>query len=249
MAHPACARPIPFYHWTETDYQALRDACTLLKCKPEHMLLLMYLETGGSLNPFAAFCNSNGEPTAVGLIQFTESTNGILGLTNEQRRALLYLTPAEQMPFVVRYFQHWMAKKPPASYPPDAVTLYQYVIGPGTVGSEVIYKQNVNPCPPPSSAKDAYCANIGLDTKPRDGVIDRHDLAVVLDGLSKHSAYKRAIQELKGELPVIDIPPPTAPAQASIASAFTDLGFYPSIALAGLAALGGYAVYRARSHK
>jgi hypothetical protein len=195
-----CARPAkPPYVWTEDDYDALRRGASALRVRPEDLLLVMELESGR--NPHQANCNGSGYPTANGLNQITSDNSNAMKISEAERLSLLEMSAAEQMPYVVRSFlaaRHGV----PFSTPPDAVTLYQTNIAPGTVPNEVVYRQKVFPCPDPKFAHDAYCANRGLD-KNGDGVITRADLAQVLRGVATHEGYRKAIKELHGEMPVI----------------------------------------------
>jgi hypothetical protein len=186
------------YVWTKEDYDALRSAALDLNTTPEDLLLVMELESGR--NPRRAFCNASGYPTANGLNQITKVNAGAMKITEEERLSLLNMTAAEQMPYVVRSFLAARGGKPfPTA--PDAVTLYQTNIAPGTVPNDVIFRQKVSPCPPASKATDYYCANAGLDID-KDGVITRSDLAAKLDKIAERQGYQNALRELRGEVEV-----------------------------------------------
>lgn len=217
----------PYYPWTQEDFDALRRECAVLNCKPIDMLRVFALETSSSFNPAIAFCNSSGYPSAIGLNQITDVNAKAMKITEDERLSLLTMTPAEQLPFVTRSFLAARGYKP-FETPPDDVTLYQTNIAPATVGSDTVYtKKIVGDCPPPSSAKDAYCANIGLD-KNGDGVIDRADLRIRLDEFSSSANFKDMVQKLEGSSPVA----PSRKAEGNTAFA------------AVIAAAGGFAIYR-----
>lgn len=217
------------YVWTKEDYDALRSAALDLNTTPEDLLLVMELESGR--NPRRAFCNASGYPTANGLNQITKVNARAMKITEEERLSLLNMTAAEQMPYVVRSFLAARGGKPfPTA--PDAVTLYQTNIAPGTVPNDTVYRQKVSPCPPAAEAQDAYCANAGLDLD-KDGAITRTDLAIKLDQIAMRPGYQQALRELRGE---VEVPS---------ASAATDLmeegaSSAPPVLLLGGLAAGAY---------
>lgn len=220
------------YDWTPEDYAALRAAAQELNTTPEDLLLVMELES--VRNPRRAFCNKDGYPTAAGLNQITYRNAQAMGITEEERLSLLKMSAAEQMPYVVRSFLAARGGKPFPT-PPDAVTLYQTNIAPGTVPSETVYRQKVSPCPPPDQAKDAYCANAGLDYD-KDGVITRSDLKVKLDQIAQRQGYKDAVVALQSQGPVEDsFEYQESPEQASSGA--------PVLLLGGLVA-GAYFLFR-----
>lgn len=244
----------PPYQWTSLDYDALRAACKAINCRPEDLLLVLYLES--RLNPHIAFLykNSDGSvyPSAVGLNQITTAAMGHMGITEAERLSLLDMTAAEQMPYVTRYFTTNNNRKgQPFKDVPDAVTLYQVNIAPGTVPivgppRDILYVQHEIPCKPVHQSKDAYCANVGLDADG-DHQITRRDLAIILDGLSKTSGYKKALAELKGDAPVITIPkaPPPPPGVAdAVDRAEGETSVAAGVAFLGLTALGVWAYRR-----
>ena len=216
------------YPWSAEDFAALREACAKLGCTPEDLLLTIALETGNTFDPGAAFRRADGYPSAIGLNQITKASSDAMGITEAERLALIDLTPAEQLPYVVRSFLSARGNKP-FETPPDAVTLYQTNIAPATVGKDVVFAQKEFPCPPAREAKTNYCANAGLDAN-KDGVIDRSDLAVKLDGFKKSTNYQLMLSKLAM----------SAEAESS-RSAGLDA---PLPLLAGILAVGGYAYYR-----
>lgn len=215
------------YPWTAEDFAALREACAKLGCTPEDLLLTIALETGNTFDPGAAFRNAAGYPTAIGLNQITKASSDAMGINEDERLSLLTMTPAEQLPYVARSFLAARGNRPFPS-PPDAVTLYQTNIAPATVGKDVVFTQKEFPCPPTREAKTYYCANAGLDAN-KDGVIDRTDLAAKLEGFRQGANYQLMVEMLG------------ATAAQSSRSAGLNA---PLPLLAGILAVGGYALYR-----
>lgn len=231
------------YVWTQADYDALKAGAAAINCKPEDLLLVLYYESG--LGPACAYC-INGYPSAVGLNQLTETaTRG--WLTEAERLSLLDKTAAEQIPYVVKYYLRQNGGKPFVT-PPDAVTLYQYNIAPGTVPNETIYKAKVFPCPPKQkdwAKDDYYCFNQGLD-KNKDGVITRSDLADVLRATASSGDFKKALAQLNGTAPILPPPQPKQPAQQPSASGSYEASFPWWVVLAGAVGGGGYYLYKKR---
>lgn len=221
--------------WSAADFDALIAECNKLGCTPEDMLLTMALETGNTFDPASAFRNSAGYPSAIGLNQITKVAADAMGITEAVRLSLLDMTPAEQLPYVTRSFLAARGNKPFPS-PPDAVTLYQTNIAPSTVGRDLVYPQKISPCPPANATSDPYCANPGLDAN-KDGQITRSDLAFKLDGFRKSANYQRMVEMLHAH----QADPVTGGADGSTRSA----GLHaPLPLLAGILAVGGYALYR-----
>lgn len=216
------------YPWTSEDFAALREACAKLGCTPEDLLLTIALETGNTFDPGAAFRRADGYPSAIGLNQITDASAKAMVISEDERLSLLTMTPAEQLPYVARSFLAARGNRPFPS-PPDAVTLYQTNIAPSTVGKDVIFTQKEFPCPPAREAKTYYCANAGLDAN-KDGVIDRTDLAAKLEGFRQGANYQRMIEMLGA----------TATSESSRAAGLNA----PLPLLAGILAVGGYALYR-----
>lgn len=245
----------PPYQWTANDYAALRAAAVAINCRPEDLLLVLYLESG--LNPRIAFLQQDAKtgvvyPSANGLNQITKAAIGHMGMTEDQRLSLLDMTVEEQLPYVVRYYltNNNRQGKPFAAMP-DAVTLYQVNIAPATVPlvgppKEVLYVQKEFPCKPVHQTKDAYCANRGLDLDG-DGQITRTDLAKKLQQLAGESRYKKALAELKGDAPIIVVPPPPpAPPPPSMVAAQETGPDYRWLGMAA-AAFGGHMFWRWRN--
>lgn len=179
-----CKRPFPPYTWTPEDYDALRDAAGALNTDPEALLRTIWLETDG--NPHAVNCwPADAYPNAIGLNQITKVSADAMKISEQERLSLLDMTAAEQLPYVVRSFLAARGGKPFSS-PPDAVTLYQTNIAPGTVPNEVIFiSPSVN-----------YDANKWLDVDG-DGKITRSDLRTALNRVAQRSAYRHAVAELE----------------------------------------------------
>lgn len=202
-----CSKRPPPYKWSATDYAALRDAAKALNCDAEDLLLVLWFES--NLIPNIAHC-IKGSPSAIGLNQLTwyPAAKG-MGMTKDEWMSMLDMTPAQQLPYVVRYYLYAHGNKP-FTTPPDAVTLYQYNIASGTVPNEVVFKAKYTcPCPADAStwpSDDNYCHNRGLD-KNGDCVITRSDLKQVLDASRGSAGYQKALAELRGTSPVTPVTP------------------------------------------
>lgn len=171
----------PAYAWTAADYAAEIDAARAIHARPLDLELVMFSES--RLQPWA----DNGG-IAAGLIQITPLAAKAMGMTEAERRALVSLSPAQQMPYVVRYFRAVAGNR---SYA-DAGEVYQAVAAPGTfsrgsANDVVLY---------PAGSSNA-AANIGLDHNG-DGAISMLDLRVHLAGLSAMPGYAHAAAELRG---------------------------------------------------
>lgn len=120
----------------ETFIQKVIDASNYLKVKPEHLMFLMWFETGHTLDH--RIQNRIG---ATGLIQFTPSTARFLGTTTE---ALKSMTNVEQMDYVQKHLGIFRGKYK------DYVDLYCGIFWPAAVGkpdtyritSDIVAKQN-----------------------------------------------------------------------------------------------------------
>ncbi len=182
------------YNWSTADFDAAKWAANVLNVPLLDLLAVFSIETGGTFNPGIVNCWPDGITccNAIGLNQITPPNAGAMGISNDQRMALMDMTPAEQMPFVVKSFQAAMASKWKAGQWPksDDVTLYQINLAPATVPGNVLY----------SSPSQNYAANKGLDVD-QDGRITRDDLRIVID---KHKTSARTVsmyQQATGELP------------------------------------------------
>jgi hypothetical protein len=112
------------------------EVATYLGVKPEHLMFLMWFETGHTLNH--RIQNSIG---ATGLIQFMPHTALYLGTTTE---ALRNMTNVEQMKYVQKHLSSFIGKYK------DYVDLYCGIFWPAAVGkpdsfritSDIVAKQN-----------------------------------------------------------------------------------------------------------
>ncbi len=182
------------YAWTAEDFDAAKWATGQLNVPLLDLLAVFSIETGGTFNPGIVNCWPDGVTccNAIGLNQITPPNAAAMGITNAERMTLMDMTPAEQMPFVVRSFQAAMAGKWKAGAWPrsDDVTLYQVNLAPATVPGEVLY----------SSPSQNYNANKGLDVDG-DGRITRSDLRTVIDKHKSSTRTRSMYQQATGELP------------------------------------------------
>lgn len=112
------------------------DVANYLEVKPEHLMFLMWFETGHTLD--STIQNSIG---ATGLIQFMPKTAIGLGTTTDK---LKQMTNVEQMEFVKKHLSQFKGKYK------DYVDLYCGIFWPMAVGkpdtfqigNEIVAKQN-----------------------------------------------------------------------------------------------------------
>jgi len=127
-----------------------------LDINPVHLLAVMKFETGGTFSPTA----KNPGSTAVGLIQFLESTANNLGTTTS---ALKSMTATEQLDYVKKYFEKIKASNPSFNGQ-DLGDVAMAVIWPKAVGETDNYVLF-------SRGTDAYNKNSGLDVNNDGNVI------------------------------------------------------------------------------
>lgn len=112
------------------------EVATYLRVKPEHLMFLMWFETGHTLNH--RIQNRIG---ATGLIQFMPQTARFLGTTTDQ---LVMMTNVEQLEYVKKHLGMFRGKYH------DWVDLYCGIFWPAAVGkpdsfritSDIVAKQN-----------------------------------------------------------------------------------------------------------
>lgn len=203
----------PAYAWSTADYAAEIDGARAMHMRPLDLLLVMDSES--RLQPWA----DNGG-IAAGLIQITPPAAKAMGMSEAERRALVSMSPAQQMPYVVRYFRAVAGNR---SYA-DAGEVYQAVAAPGTFS-----RGSANDVVLYPTGSQAAQGNIGLDHNG-DGAISMLDLRVHLALLSASSGYARATAELRGvdgmaDGPIIgggisasSLPPPVKPRSSGVSS-------------------------------
>lgn len=147
-------------------YEALVASSRRLGVDPRELLKVMVSESG--VNPGAV--NANGGAT--GLIQIMPDTGkGTLGMSEDEWANFKYLTAAEQMPYVERYFK--AVRLSPGSNRGEIYrkTFLPFAdVGPG---GELAYRDN--------DKRGWYRNNKGLDENG-DGVI-------TIDDLVRHTNY------------------------------------------------------------
>lgn len=117
----AGGKPPPW--WSPSDYRNFYASAKRIPMSPADLLLVEASESG--LNPAAAYPGG----IAVGLNQLTSASNGVTGLSEEERRQIPKMSVAQQIPIVERYFNGLQWTREGRGYP--------------TVG--VVYAQNFLP--------------------------------------------------------------------------------------------------------
>lgn len=135
-----------------------------INCNPNDLLAMMYCESG-----LDAHRSNAAGSSAVGLIQFLQSTIENLGYTREE---MLSMSNVEQLDVVEKFFvanKNWMFA-PDTKL--DAGTLYALCFLPNEATSEVL-------CNNSDKLAWAYNANQGLD-QDKDGQITKSDLSEII---------------------------------------------------------------------
>ena len=181
----------------------VRNVSERLGIRPEDLLLVMAAESRlGEISPDAAARIRHPSSSATGLIQFMESTAGMLGTTTSR---LASMSAAEQMRYVEAYFRH--VGLPRGA---NAATIYAYVFLPARARNPdgILTRRGEN----------YYNANPNLDANS-DGTITIDDLGEVLRG-RQNRAYRLPQQgSSEGSPPP---PQPTASPNASPPERRTD---------------------------
>lgn len=167
------------YVWTLADEQAEIATAKALRMRPLDLLVTMYSES--RLQPWA-----NNAGIAVGLIQITPGAAKAMGMTEAERLALVTKSPAEQMPYVAKYFHAVAGDR---SYA-DAGEVYQALAAPGTFS-----RGSANDVVLYPAGSQAAAANIGLD-RDGDGAVTMRDLRTHLAELASQDAFRRAASSL-----------------------------------------------------
>ncbi len=218
------------YQWTREDYLATVDAAKQINARAADLLLVEWSES--RLEPWAQYPGG----VAVGLIQITAPAAKAMGISEPERLAIPTLTPAQQAPYIVRYFKSAAG----ARVFGDAGGLYQAIAAPGTLS-----KGSANSVICYAAGSKAYAANPGLDANG-DGEITVGDLRAHLATLATNAGFTHAIAELRGVDPsqggaligggftAGDVPAPIAPQTKSGPSAGAEI----LLALLGIGFLG-----------
>jgi hypothetical protein len=106
--------------------RAVRDTASYLGVKPEHLMFLMWFETGHTLNH-----RTQNKIGATGLIQFMPATARGLGTTTDK---LKMMSNFEQMEYVKRHLSPYRGKYR------DYVDLYCGIFWPAAVGKPDSYR-------------------------------------------------------------------------------------------------------------
>lgn len=221
-------------HWTDQDLLNFQAMAGRLGMRAADLLLVLYSESG--LKPYAAAKNADGYPVAVGLNQLTSVVNSALGLTEDERIALLDKTVAEQLPYVEKSLRVFNKYKLP-----DAGALYALNFAParlaqGADGNVVLYDSQKDPA--------AYASNKGVD-HGKKGFINIEDMRVALRRNRNAADFQKALARYKAvtgdqQDPLI-WPPPTGSGEAEGSP-------WPWL-LGGLVVIGAGVVAYKRFHK
>lgn len=180
------------YTWNENDYRSLIRAAAEIGARPLDLLLVLFSES--RLNP-AAVAIVKGEPYARGLNQIIHPTAKAMKLSDDEWTALSRMSPAEQLPYVVRCIR--MMPKADGFF--DAGELYQQNFAPaslakGTKDSLVLY-----------SGGSAYENNKTFDTGGK-GYITVGDLRRHLQKLADYAEFKAHVAKMKAIDPTLEGP-------------------------------------------
>lgn len=143
----------------------VRDMANKLGTDPNYLMACMAFETGETFSPSI----KNPRSSAVGLIQFMESTADGMGLTTEDLRRM---TAEQQLRYVYDYLTPYKGR---------LLTLgdcYMAILWPKAVGkaeSHVLFKQGTPP----------YIANRGLDLDRKGGITKAEATHLVWNKLQK----------------------------------------------------------------
>jgi len=179
--------------WTEYDYRALIRAAAEIGARPLDLLLVLFSES--RLDP-GAIAYVGGAPYARGLNQITPPAAKGMGLSDDEWASLSAgMTPAEQLPYVVRCIK----LTPRISPFHDAGELYQLNFAPaslakGTGDDLVLY-----------SGGAAYQNNKGFDTSGK-GYITVGDLRAHLRKLATYADFKKHADALRAVDPALEGP-------------------------------------------
>ena len=199
------------YH-TPAFYQQLSKVAASIGASPADMLADVLDESG--TNPKAqSLAKSNGQPVAVGLIQFTQASAVGLGTTQQ---ALLGMSDTQQLPFVQKYYQN-------ANYGgtyPSTGSLYLATFAPGYLKfgnnpNAVIFTK--------ANGGENYSQNSGLDHGNK-GYISVGDMTIQMDAIKQTPAYQQLLTALNSATnTAYQYPDPTIPNPSSNPVATTSI--------------------------
>lgn len=183
-------------NWGERDYRELIRAAAQVGARPLDLLLVLFSES--RLNP-SAIAYVKGAPYARGLNQITAPNAKAMKLSDEEWASLSSgMSPAEQMPYVVRSIKAAsFGKKAEGFY--DAGELYQLNFAPaslskGTADSLVLY-----------SGGSAVENNKAFDPTGR-GYITVGDLRRHLQKIADYGEFKTHVAKMKALDPTLEGP-------------------------------------------
>ena len=101
--------------WGAADYRALNASAGRLRMNPADLLLVEYSES--RLNPAASYPGG----IAVGINQLTSASNGLTGLSEDERANVVNLSVGQQIPIVERYFRNLPWTQADRGYPSAGV--------------------------------------------------------------------------------------------------------------------------------
>jgi hypothetical protein len=197
-------------------YQQLQSVANSIGANPADMLAVMLNESGTNPQQQSFAKGPNGQPVAVGLIQFTQASAQGLG-TSQQ--ALLGMTDVQQLPYVQKYYSNCNYG---GTYPSTG-SLYLATFAPaflknGNDPNTVIFSQASS-----GGANGAYTVNSGLDHGNK-GYITVGDMSIQMDLVKQTGAYQELVQAYNSatnsniayQTPAPDLPAPgTIPASVT----------------------------------
>jgi hypothetical protein len=178
--------------WTDDDLVTLAEIARKNRIlDPDYLLRVLASESG--LLPNAAYRDSSGYPVAVGLNQLTSVANGVVGITEEERKDIPNWSVSEQLPLIDKMFAAQPWNKAGHDYD-SAAAVYEANFAPGRMLSRgtsydtKLYEQGVDGA--------AYDQNKGLDYDKK-GYITVGDLARRLDFVATLPTYQEALGRLR----------------------------------------------------
>lgn len=197
------------YKWTSADYRSVIDAAKKIGVggiNPEWLLMVLYGES--SLYPGSTHINADGTFGAVGLDQITKTRGTAMGLDEATRNNIPNMTPAQQMPLIVRSFQSipWVK----ANTVKSAHELYLANFAPAHLP---LYDTYINDEIPRDGiaiygeGSKEYNENSGLDLTDPKGLITTGDLRAYLIKRTSEAAFQTALKALRAEAGNAPSPP------------------------------------------
>ena len=152
--------------------QKVIDISQKLKIKPDYLIACIAFESAETFSPSVRNPNSS----AVGLIQFLESTAKDLGTSTKE---LAQMTALEQLDYVEKYFKSYSGKLT------SVEDVYMVIFYPQAVGKSKEYVIS-------TKGNNVYNQNVKLDTN-KDGILTKGEARLAIRG-----SLKKGLEQYKG---------------------------------------------------